>query len=836
VAPPHKKTALRWLLSAAILGLGAISLLVAGATLYLEPEIPDVAALRDARLQVPLRIYSRDGKLLAQIGEQRRIPLQFQEYPQAVVNAFLAAEDDRFFEHNGVDYPGLVRAIAVNLSSGSKREGGGTITMQLARNMFLSPERSYRRKMLEIISAWRIEHAFSKQEILTLYLNKIFLGQRAYGVGAATEVYFGKTVSELDLAETALLAGLPRAPSRENPVANPVLAKQRRAYVLRRMHELGFIDAAQRSAADAEPVMSALHGVSVELDAPYVAEMARQELEQRFGQRIYTDNFSVYTTLDSHLQRAATRALRLGLLEYDVRHGYRGPVAKLDIAKLADDATRAKALADYGAIGGLQPALVERANSKEAQLYSRLDGPITIALDNLKWARSQLEDGSLGPAPGNVDAILHPGDIVYVAQLTNGSWRLLQIPEAQAALAVLDPEDGAIVALEGGFDYYASRFNRAIQAKRQPGSSFKPFLYSAALEHGFTPASLINDSPLVVDDAGVEGPWRPQNTNLEFSGPMRLREALVRSRNLVSIRLMNSLGTAYATDYISRFGFTSQQLPQNLSLALGATQVAPLEMARGYAVFANGGMRVDPYLIDRVIGSEGQLIYAAEPVTACSGCNPAQSYVATETPAGTRRVPVDDSPSVATTAASDIETTTAETRIEPAPSLLKPAPREISARNAFLMTDMMKDVIRRGTATRARVLNRRDIAGKTGTTNDRRDAWFVGFNADLVGATWVGFDQEKPLGRYEEGGRTALPIWIYFMQEALRNTREHTLVQPEGIVSMRIAADTGKATSRTGPGTLFEYFSVDHLPIAADDERTGEATNISTESSNDGLF
>ncbi len=836
MASPYTRTALRWLLSAIILGLGAISLLVAGATQYLEPEIPDVAALRDVRLQVPLRIYSRDGKLLAQIGEQRRIPLQFQEYPQSVVSAFLAAEDDRFFEHNGVDYPGLVRAIAVNLSSGSKREGGGTITMQLARNMFLSPERSYRRKMLEIISAWRIEHAFSKQEILALYLNKIFLGQRAYGVGAAAEVYFGKTVGELNLPETALLAGLPRAPSRENPVANPDLAKQRRSYVLRRMYELGFIDAEQRTKADAEPVSSTLHGVTVELDAPYVAEMARQELEQRYGQRIYTDNFSAYTTIDSRLQRAATRALRLGLIEFDARHGYHGPVAKLDLAKLPDESAWNKALANYDSAGGLQAALVLRATGQEAQLYARLDGPITVALSNLKWARPALQDGSVGAAPENVEAVLQPGDVVYVAQQTNGSWRLMQIPQAQAALAALDPGDGAIVALEGGFDYYASRFNRATQAKRQPGSSFKPFLYSAALEHGFTPASLINDSPLVVDDAGIEGPWRPQNTNLEFMGPMRLREALVRSRNLVSIRIMNTLGTSYATDYIGRFGFSPEQLPHNLSLALGATQVAPLEMARGYAVFANGGMRVDPYLIDRVIGGEGELIYAAEPATACNKCNSAQDYAITETATSTQRVPADDDPDLSASGAPGSDPAAAQSRIEPAPSVIKAAPRAISASNAFLMTDMMKDVIRRGTATRARVLNRRDIAGKTGTTNDRRDAWFVGFNADLVGAAWVGFDQERPLGQNEEGGRTALPIWIYFMQEALRNAGEHTLVQPEGIVSMRIAADTGKATTRTGAGTLFEYFSQDHLPATSGDDDPGEATSDTPASGNDGLF
>lgn len=832
MASPYIKTLLRWLLTVLLLGISAVALLIAGATQYLEPEVPDIAALRDVRLQIPLRIYSRDGKLLAQIGEQRRIPLTFAEYPPTTIKAFLAAEDDRFFEHSGVDYPGLLRAIVVNLSSGTKREGGGTITMQLARNMFLSPERSYRRKMLEIISAWRIDHAFSKQEILTLYLNKIFLGQRAYGVGAAAEVYFGKTVAELDLAETALLAGLPRAPSRENPVTNPGLAKQRRSYVLRRMNELGFITDAERAKADAAPIDSNLHGVGVELDAPYVAEMARQELHQRYGERIYTDNFSVYTTVDSRLQHAATRALRLGLLEYDARHGYQGPAATINLQDAADESAWFQALAKYPVVGGLQPALVVQTSRQEAQLFGRSVGRITITLANMKWARPRLSNDSLGKAPEQTGEVLQGGEIVYVAQQSNGMWRLLQVPQAQGALVALDARDGAIAALEGGFDFNASHFNRAVQAKRQPGSSFKPFLYSAALEHGFTPASLINDSPMVVEDAGIEGPWRPQNSNEGFMGLMRMREALVRSRNLVSIRLMTSLGTGYATEYIKRFGFSPEQLPQNLSLALGATQVAPLEMARGYAVFANGGMRVEPYLIDRVIGDEGRLIYTAEPTTACTECEAPQIYTSTETSTGTQRVvaETDETADSLSTAEDDEPKITAS-------SPVKVAPRVISASNAFLMMDMMKDVIRRGTATRARILNRSDIAGKTGTTNDRRDAWFVGFNADLVGAAWVGFDQERSLGNYEEGGRTALPIWTHFMREALRGVPEHTLAQPEGIVSMRISADTGKATTRAGSDTLFEYFFESRLPESARDATPdNENTGIGTSSGNDGLF
>jgi penicillin-binding protein 1A len=806
----------QWLAVGLVLLISGALLGLAGVIQYLEPDLPDVAALRDVRLQVPLRIYTRDGKLLAQIGEQRRIPLAYEELPKQVIQAFLAAEDDQFFQHNGIDYPGLVRALLVNLSSGSKREGGGTITMQLARNMFLSPERSYKRKALEMISAWRIEHAFTKQEILALYLNKIFLGQRAYGVGAAAEVYFGKSVDELTLAESALIAGLPRAPSRENPITNPSLAKARRSYVLRRMNELQFITDTERSQAEQAPVESSIHGYGVDLDAPYITEMVRQELESRLGSRIYTDNFSVITTVDSRLQRSATRATRLGLLEYDSRHGYRGSVGHVDIELLKTDAQLNRALNNFPVVGGLQPALVLTVATDRASLYTRNVGSVSLELRHNTWARPELDEGALGPAPTQMSDVLKVGDVVYVAQQTNQRWRLMQIPQAQAALVVLDPNDGAIVALEGGFDFSASRFNRATQAKRQPGSSFKPFLYSAALEHGFTAASLINDAPLVLQGNTESEVWRPQNSNLEFMGPLRLREALVRSRNLVSIRLMSSLGTEQATAYLQNFGFTPDELPQNLSLALGATQISPLEIARGYAVFANGGKRVDPYLIDRVYGGDGQLVYAADPALACRPCASTVDIQTRETAHATEYVG-------STGNGSDLTLST------------KVAPQVISTANAFIMTDIMKEVIRRGTATRARVLNRNDIAGKTGTTNDRRDAWFSGFNANLVATTWVGFDQERSLGDNEEGGRTALPIWIYFMKEALRGQPEHSLAQPEGVVSMRISASTGQPVNEATEGSVFEYFFADHLPDA-DGTNQHNSSNTSANESNDGLF
>ncbi len=835
---PQDLRILRWLLASILTAIAMVFMVVAGATQYLNPQIPDVASLRDVHLQIPLRIYSRDNKLIAQIGEQRRIPLNFEDYPKQVINAFLAAEDDRFFEHNGIDYLGLIRAILVNVSTGSKREGGGTITMQLARNMFLSPERSYRRKMLEIVSAWRIEHEFSKIEILSLYLNKIFLGQRAYGVGAAAEVYFGKTVNELSLSEIALLAGLPRAPSRENPIANPQAAKQRRAYVLRRMRELKFISTEEEVQADNSIIESHMHGAGVELDAPYIAEMARQELEARFGERIYTDNFSAFLTIDSRLQIAAERSARLALLEYDARHGFRGPVKRYELSKNSNESEWTKILELHASVGGLEPALVINVTPQVAHVYARNSGAVEIPLNNMKWARDYIDIKTLGKVPEKATDVLNVGDLIYIAQQNNGSWRLMQIPAAQTAFVALDPSDGAIAALVGGFDYDASSFNRAVQAKRQPGSSFKPFLYSAALDYGFTPASLINDAPLVVDDDGTHaGPWRPQNTNKEFMGPIRMREALFRSRNLVSIRLLSNIGTSYATDYIQRFGFSPSELPQNLSLALGATQVTPLKMARGYAVFANGGMLVEPYLLERVITGDGELVFKADPLMACSPCNSTSDAIATDRDKNTARVEV--AASTDTEIAPEYSGTDDSSSEKPvdAHSVVntygrKFAPRVISKSNVFLMTDMMKDVIRRGTATRALVLGRRDIAGKTGTTNDRRDAWFVGFNGDIVAAAWLGFDQERPLGNNEEGGRTALPIWIYFMQEALKGLPEHSISQPSDIVSMRIIADTGKIAPANSRNGIFEYFMREHLPEADNVDSAPE----NTDSNGNGLF
>jgi penicillin-binding protein 1A len=820
--------------SAGVLLAGSIVLSLVGAYQYLHPALPDVASIRDIQLQVPLRVYSRDGRLIAQFGEQRRIPLPYEAIPKQIVNAVLSAEDDGFFHHSGVDYPGLARATIRHLLSGEKSEGGSTITMQLTRGIFLSPEKSYRRKLLEIFLTLRIEQQFTKPEILTLYLNKMFLGQRAYGVGAAAEVYYGKAVDQLTLPEVAVIAGTFRLPSRDNPVANPELAKHRRAYVLRRMHENRFITDDEYKAALDAPVESKMHGPAVEVDAPYIAEMVRSDMLSRFGNKAYTAGYEVITTLDARLQASAVKSVRGALLEYDQRHGFRGPLAHVTTPGSAREKDWAQLLEEYPDRGGLQPALVLSVEEKEAVAWSRGHGRVNLPWTGLSWARPPLPDGSVGPPLQRASDVVSPGDVVYVAQERAGNWRMVQIPEAQGAFVAIDPQDGAIAALVGGFDYFGSNFNRAVQAKRQPGSSFKPFLYSAALEHGFTPATVVNDAPLVIDDPTLEASWRPQNNTREFGGPMRLREALVRSRNLVSIRVLHALGPAYATKYIERFGFPENTLPRNLTLALGTAQVSPLEMATAYSVFANGGYRVENYYVQRISTPDGKVLFEAEPRFVCQSCF--------DTPLP----PVGEGDAAAVTVASTEATVIAPPAAETAAptdesrwgsiSYLQEkmvAPQAISPQNSYLMTDIMSDVVRRGTATRAMQLKRSDLAGKTGTTNDRRDAWFCGFNSSLVGAAWIGFDQERSLGPGEEGSRTALPMWIYFMADALQGTREQKRVAPSGLVTMRVSAESGLAAPAGEPGGIFETFMAGHLPPQAEG-----GINPSTEEkkSEDSLF
>jgi penicillin-binding protein 1A len=791
----------------------------AGAYQYLAPEIPDAATLRDVKTQLPLRVYSRDGRLIAQIGEQRRIPVTIEQVPATVIDAFLAAEDARFYQHPGVDWQGLVRALVANLSAGSVREGGGTITMQLARNTVLTSERTLRRKLKEVFLSLRLEREFSKQEILALYLNRIFLGQRAYGIGAAAEVYFDKTVADLTLAEAALIAGLPRSPSLDNPVASLERATQRRSYVLRRMLELGKIDAAAHDAADVEPISTRIHGPIIELEAPYIAEMTRAEMIRQHGADALTAGYRVYTTVDSRLQQAANAAAWRAILEYERRHGYRGPLERIDPAALGDATTLAAAFRRHPRRGNLLPAVVRDVGERDARLVLRDGTAVALAWEEMAWARPVIDAAkdALGPSPKSAGEVLAIGDVVYLEPLPEGRHRLGQLPAVSGALVSINPADGAIVALVGGFDFGESKYNRVTQAQRQPGSAFKPFLYSAALERGFTPATLVNDAPIVLPGGGgAEGDeeWRPQNITRKFYGPTPMREGLVRSRNLVSIRLLRGAGIGFAIRHMATFGFGPQTLPANLTLALGTGQVTPLEMARGFAVFANGGALVDPHFIDRVLDDAGVELFKAAPPVACPLCDMAPAEAVAEDP----------SPAAAS------EVAAAGPR----------APQAISPANAFVMTDMMTDVIQRGTAQRAAVaLNRKDIAGKTGTTSDRRDTWFVGYNADFATAVWLGFDQERSLGENEEGGKTALPMWIYFMQEALRDRPEHRQPEPPGVVRMWVSRESGAPARAGAPGALFESFLEQYAPepgMSGVGDDTVGAETVQPTAGDDSLF
>ena len=814
--------------AAGMLALAGLTLLlaglyaVAGSYVYLEPSLPTAAAMRNVEMQVPLRVYARGGQVIAQIGEQRRVPVAYEDIPELVREAFLAAEDDRFFKHHGIDYSGVLRAILVNLVSHDFTQGASTITMQAARNMFLTMDKTMRRKLQEVFVTLRMEHEFTKEQILATYLNVIFFGQRSYGVAAAAEAYFGKPLKELSVAEIATLAGLPKAPSVYNPVSNPRAAAARRHYVLQRMAHLGYIDRTTAERADSEPIHAREYAPLYDVEAPYVAEMVRQEVVQRYGEAAINAGYRVYTTVDGRLQVAADRALRLGLIEYDRRHGYRGPLgqARLDEATLGSTERLESLLTPVPAIGNLAPAVVVSVAPNAARVYVRATGYAQIDWDGLSWAARRVSDTRTGPAPKRAADVVQRGDIVYVVSNAQGTAQLAQSPEAQAALVALDPADGAVVALVGGFDYFNNKFNRAIQARRQPGSGFKPFLYSAALEHGFTPASILMDAPIVLDDAGMEQAWRPENSGGDFSGPIRLREALVRSRNLVSIRLLRSIGPDAAIDYAARFGFQPTVMPRNLTLALGTLPATPLEVATGYATFANGGFKVQPYFIDRIENAAGGVLWRATPVIACNGCEAVPPSAA---PGEARALGADDGVKTAATDAGAGTSPPSTTWVPPVPSqsvgtVLQQsslAPRIISAANCWLMDDMMADVIRRGTGRRALALGRNDLSGKTGTTNEARDTWFNGFNQNLVATVWVGFDQERPLGEGEEGARTAVPIWVHFMREALRTVPDRPRQRPAGLVQLSVSARTGLPAAPGDPDTLLESFLASQLPPGA---------------------
>lgn len=761
---------------------------------WVTPQLPSVESLHEIRLGVPLRVYTRDGKLIGEFGAERREPLRYDQLPKPLVQAFLAAEDDRFFEHSGVDVAGLARAAVILASTGEKRQGGSTITMQLARNVFLSNERSFSRKFKEIFLAQKIEAELSKEAILELYLNRIFLGNRAYGVGAAASVYYGREVAKLSLGEMALIAGLPKAPSRDNPLSNPVRAKNRRDYVLRRMHDLGYIDDGAWKTAVAEPITAFEHATQVDVEGRYVAEMVRAELFAKHGEATYTDGFVVTTTLDSVRQQAATAALRGGLLAYEERHGYNGAEAKLpaDVrTRLAGNPAAPEVLAQLAArppVAGLLPGAVLGYTPELLRVITE-NGIVELPKKAFAWA---------GFSDKRQPAV---GDIVRVAKI-GSDWRLTQVPAVQGALVALDPRDGSVQSLVGGYDFFLGNFNRVTQARRQVGSGFKPFLYTAALSKGFTPASVFLDAPVVfTSSVNPDDDWRPGNYEGKFRGPMRLREALALSRNLVSVRVAQAVGIEYTRQFATRFGFEKARLPADLTVALGSASMTPMEQARAYAVLANGGFLVDPYFIDSIRDGSGREIFRARPKRACPVCD-----------APPPAPPVDP-------VTGEVMATAPAPAEPPAPPPVAEedrAPRVLSADLDYLITSMLHDVVTRGTAPQVKALGRDDLAGKTGTSNDETDAWFNGYSASLVGVAWVGFDQPKPLGKGEVGGRAAVPMWIDYMRTALKGVPQEKQPKPPGLTEIAINPATGKLVSGDTPGALYEVVQSDHVPPADD--------------------
>ena len=770
--------------------LGGVTLAAIGAiaavllVMSLSSRLPDVQTLRTTELQEPMYVYASDGRLMGLFGEMRRYPVDINDVPLRVKQAFLAAEDNRFYQHHGVDYKGTGRAIWLVLTTGSKNvPGGSTITQQVARQFFLSTEVSYTRKLREMLLAMKMERELSKDEILELYLNKSFFGNRAYGVAAAAEFYYGKPLDALTLDEAATLAGTPKFPSSGNPLDNPNRNRERRDhYILPRMAQLGYVGAAEADAARSVPMHATPHERQIEVYAPYVAEMVRQEMIARFGEDVLTKGYHVTTSIDPALQAAADKAVVDGMRVYDHRHGWRKPEQKVEIPADADAKSIGKLLRGIPPQGGLLPAVVTGSGGNGLQVVLADGSELTLGGTATSWT------GKSG------QALAQRGDVVRVRRTNLDKpdaapvWAIDQIPRAQTALVSLDADNGAVRALVGGYSYAGNKFNRATQAKRQPGSSFKPFLYAAAFERGFNPASIVLDAPVVFKDRAGHM-WRPQNDGGNFAGPMRVREALVQSRNLVSVRLLDAIGVDYARRYISHFGFDEKSLPPNLSMSLGTASLTPLSVARGYTAFANGGFLVTPWFIDSVRDRDGKELFKEKPATACPYCAVASvPGQASATVVQTKVDGFDLGPAGSAPADAGKPTQTAISRPKPAkpadPSMIV-APRAIDPRVAWQLQSMMRDVVKRGTATDARVLGREDVGGKTGSTNDHRDAWFSGFGGRYATTVWVGRDDFKSLGYREYGGKAALPIWINYMKVALKEQPERDLDPPEGMVQIK---------------------------------------------------
>ena len=765
-------------------------------SLYILPKLPDIEALKDIKMQVPLRIYSADMSLIAEYGEKRRTPIKIEELPDKLIKAFLASEDDRFYIHPGVDWQGLVRATYSLIKTGTKKQGGSTITMQVARNFFLSHEKTYLRKLNEIFLAFKIERELNKKEILELYVNKIYLGQRAYGVEAAAQVYYGTDVNSLNLAQIATIAGLPKAPSKSNPVTSPERSLIRRNYVLQRMLELSYISEQEFEKAKNSPISATLHAPVPEIEAHYLAEMVRNNLIQKYGEDAYTNGLIVTTTIRNKNQKAANKALRDALLAYDKRHGYRGPEQFVDDIESKSEEDIIDILETFPILSNLYPGVIQNVNEKSVIAHVLNIGEIEIHWEGLKWARKYISENRRGPKLKRAAEILRPGDIVRLLKTENNEWMLSQIPDVEGGLISISPNDGSVLALVGGFNYFKNKFNHVTQAKRQAGSGFKPFIYSAALEDGKTSATIINDAPVVFEDPGIEDEWRPENYSKKSHGPTRLREALIHSRNLVSIRLLHSIGIPFALNHIEKFGFDIERLPKNLSLALGSAELSPWELVRGYSVFANGGFLVEPYFINETKTYEDQIIFRANPLVVCNQCIGIQKQKSL-----TEEI---DTPDEKDESALSYKNDSFLNEIY--------SPRVVDARNIWIMNSITQDVIKHGTGRRALELQRNDLSGKTGTTNDQHDAWFSGFNSNIVTVSWVGFDKFKPLGIRETGGRAALPMWIDYMREALKEMPSSVMQRPKGLVTVRVDSKTGKITNADNPDAMFEVFRLENAP------------------------
>ena len=793
---------------------------VAAFYFHLEKGLPDVSTLKDTTWETPLRVYSADGELMSEFGNVKRIPLQLEQIPQQMQQAFLAIEDSRFYEHPGIDLIGIARAGVVWAVSGQMRQGASTITQQVARNFFLSREKTLSRKVKEVFLAWRIERELTKGEILALYLNKIPLGYRSYGVGAAAQVYYGKTVDQLTLGEIAVIAGLPKAPSMLNPIRSPQRALARRNLVLSRMLQLGMINQDEYQQAVKEPIVTRYHGTNVGLDAPYLAEMVRKFMLDTYGEESYSKGYQVYTTISSAQQQAAHSAVFKGLLDYDIRHGYRGAEKHLWTKGAAWNLEQiSNYLSDLPSYEPFEPAIVTAVNSKDVTVIIKGGLDATISWNGLKWARPFISDERQGVTPRKAADILQTGDLIWVWQDENSDQlRLAQIPDANAAFVALNPKNGAIQALVGGFSFEISKFNRVDQARRQIGSNIKPFIYSSALANGFTLSSIINDAPITQWDGGTSG-WSPKNSPPQYDGPISLREALARSKNVVTVRLLRSVGIDNVLNHLRLFGFPESSLQRNESISLGTAEFTPLELVTGYAAFANGGFKVKPYFIDRIEDASGRVVYEALPQIACAGCGKlAETGL--------------DSVNAYSDELGDWHS---QCPIDPVTSA-KQAPRIITGANAFLITEALHSAIYggadrglggwTGTGWRAaKELKRTDLAGKTGTTNEAKDAWFSGFTPNVVATAWVGFDDHRrALGRSiagnEYGASAAQPIWIDYMKVALRGTPDRAFAQPDDVVTVKVNNYSGLAMSGSSPGSREEFFEKGSEPTAVSQQES----------------